>query len=80
MEAGVKCPHCGRSDLSERALRELQYMKREAPKRGGFMYEGARLAYEAGEYRDETLTELLEVGAIKPHPDPNKGWVVASEK
>lgn len=40
------------------------------------MYEGARPAYERGEYKDADLAELLAVGAIGPHEDSNKGWVV----
>jgi hypothetical protein len=72
----MKCPRCGHVLLSRDAEMRLEYMRREAPKRGGFMYEGAREAYEKGEYRDRELDELLAVGAIEPHPDPRKGWVV----
>jgi hypothetical protein len=75
----VICPHCGKRTLSDSALLELQYMKRHAPKRGGFMYEGARPAYEAGKYYDATIAELLSAGAIKPHPDPTKGWAVVDQ-
>jgi hypothetical protein len=52
-------------------------MKKEAPRRGGFMFEAARPAFESGKYRDSILSELLHAGAIEPHQDPNKGWVVA---
>lgn len=56
---------------------QYRFMLREAPKRGGFMWEGCRPAYERGEYRDDVLDELLAAGVIAPHPDPNKGWMVA---
>jgi hypothetical protein len=54
-------------------------MQREAPKRGGFMFEGARPAYEAGTYKDAELRELLDAGLIALHPDPKKGFVVVRE-
>lgn len=63
--------------LSPKAELTLNYMRREAPRRGGFMYEGARPAYESGKYRDGEIDELLTCGAIQPHPDPAKGWVVS---
>lgn len=52
-------------------------MIHQAPKRGGYMFEGARPDYESGKYKDDILDELLAAGAIAPHPDPAKGWVVA---
>lgn len=70
------CPHCNKPLLSRDAQATLNYMIRECPKRGGYMYEGARPAYERGEYKDADLAELLAVGAIGPHEDSNKGWVV----
>ncbi len=72
----MKCPNCGSVILSKRAQAELEYMRKVAPGRGGFMYEGARSAYESGEYNDDNLKQLLEAGAIEPHPDPTKGWIV----
>lgn len=74
----MDCPKCGYRLLSDSATRTLAYMKREAPRRGGYMFEGARPAYERGEYYDKDLAELLSVGAIKPHDDPAKGWVVVN--
>lgn len=78
----MKCPHCGHRflPLSERARSTLRYMIRECPNRGGFMFEGARPDFEAGIYRDAEIEELLRVGAIKPHEDPAKGWVVADSR
>lgn len=73
----MKCPNCGHVILSRRAEQTLHYMQRVAPRRGGFMFEGARPAYESGKYCDDEIDQLLATGAIKPHPDPNKGWVVA---
>jgi len=72
----MKCPHCDRNILSPDAMDTLAYMKKEAPRRGGYMYEGARPAYESGAYKDSVLDELLSFGAIKPHDDPKKGWVI----
>ena len=72
----MKCPHCGTHILSRTAELLLGYMREEATKRGGFMFEGARQAYEAGTYKDDVLAELLAAEAIAPHPDPTKGWVV----
>lgn len=57
-------------------MREYEYMKRCAPGRGGFMFEGARPSYEDGTYKDEHLDELLAAELIVPHPDPSKGWIV----
>jgi len=65
--------------LSKKAKVQLDYMRRMAPTRGGFMYEGARAAYEAGRYRDAELDEMIAAGAIKPHDNPNKGWVVCDD-
>jgi len=73
----LKCPHCGRSIVSEDALRDLAYIRKYAKARGGFMWEGAREAYERGEYVDTAIAELLAAGLIKPHQDPAKGWVPA---
>jgi hypothetical protein len=73
----MHCPKCGAPLLSPRAEASLNYMRREAPRRGGFMFEGARLAYDRGAYRDPDIDELLACGAIKPHPDPERGWVVS---
>jgi hypothetical protein len=70
----MKCPRCGHVILSRDAERTLEFMRREAPKRGGFMYEGARVAWDKGEYCDRELEELLAAGAIEPHTDPLKGW------
>ena len=72
----MKCSHCGAVILSDGAARTLEYMRCHAPSRGGFMYEGARPAYEAGTYIEPEFDELLSVGAIAPHPDPSKGYVV----
>lgn len=71
----MRCPHCGQPVLSPAAQRELDYARREAPMRGGYIWEGARIAYEAGEYQDAELTEMLAIGALTPHPDPTKGYV-----
>ena len=51
------------------------FMVRYCPDRGGYMFEGALPAYERGEYKDAALDELLRRGWIKPHDDPDKGWV-----
>lgn len=75
----MRCPHCKNIILSELAQMTLDYMRRHAPKRGGFMFEGARPAYESGAYKDDELDQLLAIGAIEPHPDPNKGWIVSNE-
>jgi len=72
----MHCPHCGKRMLSERAALTLEYMRKHAPQRGGYMFEGARVAYDAGRYQDSELDELLAAGAIEPHDDPKKGWVV----
>lgn len=61
--------------LSRSAEIELEYMWLNAPKRGGYMYEAARPAFESGEYQNAVLQELLDAGAIRPHPDPMNGWV-----
>ena len=76
----MKCPRCGYqpNPISDRARSTLRYMIKECPRRGGFMFEGARPGFEAGTYRDTEIEELLRVGAIKPHADPAKGWVVAN--
>lgn len=75
-----KCPTCGQQVnqpvLSKTAARTLAYMKKEAPDRGGFMFEVARKAYDIGTYHDAEITELLSRGLIAPHTDPAKGWVV----
>ena len=72
----MKCPHCGKVILSNDAALTLEYMRRNAPRRGGFMYEGARPAYEAGTYIEPDFDELLAAGAIAPHLDPTKGFIV----
>lgn len=74
-EPKLRCPHCGKRILSEEAARTLRYMRENAPRRGGYMFEGARKAYDAGE-KDSDIVELLEIGAIEPHEDPTKGWVI----
>ena len=65
--------------LSRKSQVQLNYMRRMAPARGGFMYEGARVAYDAGEYKDDEIAEMLSAGVIKPHDDPKKGWVVCDD-
>lgn len=76
------CPTCGqkvpapRPDISDRAGLTLAYMQKEAPKRGGYMFEGARPSFEKGTYHDADISELLKHGLIAPHEDPAKGWVV----
>lgn len=65
--------------LTKEALLMLNYMRRESGGRGGFMFEGARPAFENGIYKDSQISELLNAGAIKPHEDPNKGWVVSHD-
>ena len=70
------CPHCGKPILSPRARAAYEYARRDAPKRGGYMWEGARQAYEAGTYQDADLTEMLAAGVIVPHQDPKKGWII----
>lgn len=75
----MKCPKCGTELLSPKAETVLNYMRKIAPTRGGFMFEGARPAYEVGTYIDDEITQLLTCGAIKPHDDPNKGWIVSDE-
>ena len=62
--------------VSRDAANLLEYMREHAPARGGFMFEGARPAYEDGKYQDAEIAELLAAGAIGPHPDPKKGWIV----
>jgi hypothetical protein len=51
------------------------YMMRTARHRGGYIFEGARPAFESGEYQDSGIAALLRLGWIVPHPDPAKGWV-----
>lgn len=72
----MRCPKCNTVLLSAKAAATLEYMRREAPRRGGYMFECARPAYEAGTYRDSEIEQLLACGSIKPHDDPSKGWVV----
>lgn len=76
----MKCPECGHKFvlLSDGARVILRYMIQHAPARGGYMFEGARPAFESGTYLDQEIAELLRVGAIKPHPDTAKGWIVAN--
>ena len=76
----VNCPHCGLRHITSSDLDELRYMQREAPGRGGYMYEIARPAFEQGKYRDAAIAHLLSCGAIYPHQDPNKGWVPRSTR
>ncbi len=52
-----------------------QIMLKEAPKRGGYMFEGVRPRFERGEVHDPEIAELLRLGWIVPHADPTKGWV-----
>ena len=75
MSDDYNCPHCGKPILSVRAWEDLQYARREAPRRGGYIWEGARIGYEAGDYHSSTFDELLACGALTPHRDPAKGWV-----
>lgn len=75
----MQCPKCGATLLSPKAEVTLSYMRREAPLRGGYMFEGARSAYESGRYHDHEIAQLLSCGAIEPHANSAKGWVV-SEK
>ena len=75
----MRCPYCGHQILSRKAELTLSYMRREAPKRGGYMFEGARPSFEAGIYHAADITALLEADAIEPHADPNKGWVVKGD-
>jgi hypothetical protein len=63
-----------RSDVHDPEM-TYRYMVRECPSRGGFMFEGLRPRYESGECKDEVISYLLHRGWIKPHPDPQKGWV-----
>jgi hypothetical protein len=64
------------SALSREAADVLEFMRQRAPARGGFMFEYARPHYEAGKYHDADIAELLAAGAIGPHADPKKGWIV----
>lgn len=67
--------------LSPEAQRELAYARREAPKRGGYIWEGARTAMggllpASSSYSgDQVLGELLAAGLLVPHEDPTKGRV-----
>lgn len=71
-----RCPHCGKAVLSPAAQATLDYARKAAAERGGYIWEGARPQYEIGHYQDAELNEMLAVGAIEPHPDPTKGWIV----
>jgi len=80
----ARCPTCGQvldtpQNISLRAASTLEYMRKEAPKRGGYMFEGARPSFENGTYKDSELSELLAARLILPHPDPKKGWVVTTK-
>lgn len=70
------CPHCKKPILSPNAEAQLNSARNAAAARGGFIWEDARPRYERGEYPDTDLDEMLAAGAIEPHPDPAKGWVV----
>jgi hypothetical protein len=61
--------------LSPKAQAELAYAT-EYVARYGYIWAGARPQYEAGTYHDAVLTELLNAGAIEPHADPTKGYIV----
>ena len=63
--------------LSEGARMTLAYIRRTVRERG-FIWEGARPAYEDGTYDDAVLAELLAVGAIKPHQNPEKGYILGN--
>ena len=73
------CPECGSvvaQGVSRAALETLEYIRRKAPQRGGYIYEGARPEFEKGNYIDNELRELLDAGLIAPHSDPRKGWII----
>ena len=73
------CPCCGQpalSGLSASAKDDLEYARNNAGRRGGYIWEAARTAYEEGTHQDNNLKELLESGFLRPHPDPLKGYVV----
>lgn len=73
------CQELDAISLSPEAQRELAYARREAPKRGGYIWEGARTAMglpASSSYPgDQVLGELLAAGLLVPHKDPTKGWV-----
>jgi hypothetical protein len=75
------CERCGRPllapSLSKEARLTFEYMLRQAPRRGGYMFEGARPDFESGKYQDNEISELLNAGLIEPHADPAKGWIIA---
>jgi hypothetical protein len=67
--------HVSRCEIRGGPENLYDFMVRRCQSRGGYMFEGARPAFERGEYRDPEIAELLRRGWIKPHQDPDKGWV-----
>ena len=65
------------SPLSPEAQRELDYALRVASTRKGrgYLWEGARPAYESGDYKDSILDELISAGFLVPHENPECGWI-----
>ena len=41
----------------------------------GYIWEGARPAYESGKYHGGDIERLLRDGVIAPHPDSSKGYI-----
>jgi hypothetical protein len=77
---GDRCRLCGQTlpDPSRKPLTIQDIRKATiiaAQERGGFIWEGARPAYERGEYVDHDIAEMLGRGWLVPHPDPKKGWI-----
>lgn len=54
---------------------EVAYVRRVIPERGR-IWEGARGAYERGEYKSDTIDRMLREGVIVPSPDPDGGYVL----
>jgi len=61
--------------ISPKAEVPLNYIRAKRQAGGSCMRRSP--CYESGAYRDEDIAQLLSAGAIEPHPDPNRGWVVS---
>ena len=58
--------------------REVIYATKIIRERGR-IWEGARPAFERGDYEDKLITDLLAAGVIVPDPDPDGGYVLPKE-
>jgi len=69
-----------RDETSEERYQNSVLYAQKVIRDRGHIWEGARPAFESGDYNDPILARMLAEGVIIPAGNPNRGYILPAQK